>query len=115
MNKQPTEKQIKKLCEWCGLRKDGNFWHDPEGKQLSEELPSIDLNSLFKWAVPNLQDKGEVISLIAYEHAGFGCRIASVFTTTGAHTMVEDKDPALALFWAISQAIIQRRIQPCKQ
>ena len=117
--KEPTEEQSVKLWKWCGCTvrpsEDYQYYHslyNPDGDHIMSAIkiqpchyPTIDLNNLFKWAVPKLQNKGEVISLIAYECSGFACRIARVFTTTGAHTISENKDPALALFWAIWKVI----------
>ena len=105
----PTEEQIRTVWEWAGVRRDGHFWYDPEGKQLSEEIPAANLPNLYRWPIPQLQKKGEVISLIAYECSGFACRIAHVFTTTGAHTISENDDPALAVFWAVHNAIQEEK------
>ncbi len=55
-NQQPTTKQIQWFWEQCGLHKDGNSWHNANGKQLSEEEPPIDLNNLFEYAVPKLRE-----------------------------------------------------------
>ena len=62
---EPTQKQIKEFWERCGFRwtvsKTGNYWvrTDPSGTEGQMEViihyPSIDLNNLFKYAVPKLQ------------------------------------------------------------
>ena len=63
-----SDEQVERLWKWCGLRRDGNFWYDPEGKQLSEETPPMDLNNLFLFAVPKLYpnklSKLELVALV---------------------------------------------------
>ena len=72
--KQPTEEQIKRFWEWCGFKYDPlkcdcticrpNCWVEPDAKSHPNGLlvhcnePQIDLNNLFKWAVPKLQKEG---------------------------------------------------------
>ena len=73
---------------------DAQWWVSPKGN-YSIEPPSIDLNSLFQYAVPkvdhyllcNLQQQG-------------GGHIASVILNNKDYEGL-DKDPALALFWAL--------------
>jgi hypothetical protein len=70
--KEPTQEIIRELWEWCGWKVRPNLpsiiygndatWVSPEkGKYsreiFSETLPPIDLNNLFKWAVPALIKK----------------------------------------------------------
>jgi len=66
--KEPTGEQIKELWEWCGFtqnriqipaagidRPDGT-WNTPDGIDIGMLwLPSINLNHLFKYAVPKLK------------------------------------------------------------
>ena len=54
---QPTYKQIREFWEWCGftnIRGERELCLYPEDKGTGRYnyLPTIDLNSLFKWAVP---------------------------------------------------------------
>lgn len=73
---KPTEEQIKKVWEWCGWRQlaEGKRgfhyertqkvmnWLAPDDVDLvygHPYLPRIDLNSLFKWAVPKVIAKLE--------------------------------------------------------
>ena len=106
---KPTEEQTKRLWERCRLRKDGNFWYDPKGKQLSEELLPLDLNNLFRWAMPKLDHKYAYVLMqdsICHEDEEFwACEIYKsclLSWQTGERIVtVDDKDPALALFWAI--------------
>lgn len=92
---EPTQEQIEEFWEWCGLRYEcydtpamphqGGAWLDTSGKLANEdepcELPPIDLNNLFKYAVPKLDQS-------RYYHA-----LKSIF--------LKQDNPTLALFWAL--------------
>ena len=124
--KQPTQEQIKEFWEWCGFRWEGEdevgkgFWLSPDGYAYcypnnhltsTELLPFIDLNNLFKYAVPRLQDRGHQVELLAFEHKGFRATVyKECFSRRGSDgydpclepiTQQDSEDPALALFWAI--------------
>lgn len=110
MNK-PTEEQIKEFWEWCGLKYTCPYWVDENGdcalygEYYSELLSSINLNNLFKYALPEL----------LFFIVEFNC------TSTDGNCVVtledfylaqpvkkyqaENKNPALALFWAIYKLI----------
>jgi len=57
---KPTEAQIKEFWEWCGLvsrevtyqGKTWREWSNSDGGFESRYTPPIDLNNLFKYAVP---------------------------------------------------------------
>ena len=65
----PTDEQIKKFWERCGFWQ-YTIWHgfmgltshkewiDPKGDIYGDNLPPIDLNNLFKYAVPKLKRDG---------------------------------------------------------
>ena len=104
--KEPTQEQIKKFWEWCGFRqlqwaKIG--WHYEQTKKVMnwthdlleygslDFLPRIDLDNLFKYAVPQrsafqirtiLMDWVEEILLL---------------------DKFDDKECALALFWVLDK------------
>ena len=118
MDKQPTELQVKKFWEWCGLvhinrpqRQVANSceamtldtpvngWYKPNFKQGTSELvtlkstPKIDLNSLFKYAVPKLLGKIGKVKTVG-------------LVNKAVCDAVESKgEIALALFWAINSVI----------
>ena len=51
----PTKEQEQWLWEQCGFKlEDGGWWCLPNGIGLLVSLPPIDLNNLFKYAVPKL-------------------------------------------------------------
>lgn len=58
--KQLTDEQIKELWEWCGLvyDKKSEGYTDSNGRYL-QFAPKLDLNNLFKYAVPKALDKLE--------------------------------------------------------
>lgn len=90
-NKQPTEAQVRKLWEWCG-----NHYPVP---------PDIDLNYLFKYAVPRVE---KVLELDISFHRCHGNIWSCILTTYKGDTAVIPASfeyPALALFWAIWEVI----------
>ena len=123
---RPTEAQIKEFWEWCGIRYEPdedefkvifpdsqpwyNFGHD---WKMDEIEPPVDLNNLFKYAVP------KVLNLTGIDFAGSNedfdswiCRVwYGIWTNRGSVQVKQDyyeaegKDPALALFWAIREVI----------
>jgi hypothetical protein len=121
--KEPTQEEIKELWEWCGFvrvpchRDCVPHWHYPDGKvaSLLDGLPPIDLNNLFKYAVPKLQDEGNNVELYAYEHKGYMATVyRDCFSQRGSDgfdpfleqiSQVKNDDPTLALFWAIWKVI----------
>ena len=104
---QPTKEQIKEFWEWCGFtlrcppEKDAygrGIWNYPEGTYGNLEL---DLNNLFKYAVPKLRDnyQYELIGWNEGQHKAIINKLQKGWAET--YTTAIDKDPALALFWAI--------------
>jgi hypothetical protein len=97
--RQPTEQEIEKFWKWCGFTERGGFPVWPDGKtwpQRDVKLPAINLNNLFKYAVPRLPTG----SLLWYGgNKGYGVCI------NNPHVESDNQDPALALFWAIYEVI----------
>jgi len=135
-DKQLTPAQIQELWEWCGwthLPYKGDAllgklrdacWIEPgEIEQRPGnwhfDLPPVDLNNLFKYAAPKLQDKGHQVELLGFEHKGYRATVyEDGFTQDGAGNyepfiqpmeQATDNDPALALFWAIWKVIQQEK------
>jgi len=113
---EPTQEQIKELWEWCGLKlyseniqlSSGLWWPDlwecPEGGVSF--TPDLDLNNLFKYAVPKL----EFVRLQWQPYIKHHSVLVTIRTLAGIPNKnvvggLEIKeggnDPALALFWAI--------------
>jgi len=108
---EPTEAQIKELWEWCGLQEEiyqeSHVWYDSQGRWVYQgyELtyPPIDLNNLWRYAVPKLawysisiidDGSGKMLVLVCVQlKAGDKPRTAI------------NKDLAPALFWAIWEVI----------
>ena len=120
---KPTEEQIKKFWEWCGfyIEKDSNYptlyeeLFTPDSKHVMSSTkilrlhyPPIDLNNLFKYAVPKLIELNysfdiwngshQMISLIDE----WGVQLS--LPTRVFHTEIQET-LALALFWAINKVI----------
>jgi hypothetical protein len=107
MDKQPTEAEKKEFWEWCGIEQMQN--NSPTvgadmtligDKMLLRELPALDLNNLFKYAVPKLAYTRLHYSAFMNEFA------AEVYKDMGGiGYMKHGQDPAPALFWAIMEVI----------
>jgi len=107
-DKEPTD-EMKEFWERLGWRLGGIpdfpgtkevmtvYWVSPDG--VAGDLPPIDLNSLFKYAVPK--------AIRIYEDKGLHTAEAwSRLFSEWLHIMaIVNSDPALALFWAIREVI----------
>ena len=91
---KPTDEQIKEVWGWCGApyRTEMDSW-DRFG------YPKLDLNSLFKYAVPKLEDPD--ISFFQFNDKTWEASIE----WKSINLSGRDLDPALALFWAIWELI----------
>ena len=122
---EPTREQIKKLWEWCGFKEvfskelwrferykeTNHWWSAPNGRRF-DELPPVDLNNLFKYAVPKLLPKHDfsiywVLDVDAQQGAWAISMSCRGYGKNGI-IRLRDKDPALALFWAIWEVINDR-------
>lgn len=110
MCKDPTEAQIREFWKRCGLRCLEPYWIDEDkdiafyGETKSELIASLDLNNLFKYAVPKLHawtmgscPDGDICAVAVIKvggdyHRGEAC----------------SADPALALFWSIWEVIHEK-------
>ena len=113
---KPTKEQVKKFWEWCGFQKIENplemllwIYLAPDKNYLSlKGYPEIDLDHLgliFKYAVPKLKILG-YDCLISTSEDFYECEICdSRFPPVKQAQLKQDKDPALALFWAIYKVI----------
>ena len=108
---QPSDSEKREFWEWCEFKfiKDGygwgqDSWLSPLGDTLLK-LPNLDLNNLFKYAVPKLKDnyQYELIGWNEGQHRAVINKFQKGWAET--YTIAMDKDPALALFWAIWEVI----------
>ena len=111
--KEPTDGQIKEFWEWCGLRYEsyntpafpyqGGAWVYADGIYANPdepmELPSIDLNSLFEYAVPRVCF-GVDLEMCPNDKWRAGIKLIS-----DGIKYAKGDTPALALFWAIYEVI----------
>ena len=104
---EPTEAQIKEFWEKIGFEPHDFYdetWSTPD-KKTWVDLPPIDFNNLFKYAVPKLNKKDNDLYDIRFTfnrpNGGVTCDINREEDITQA----QGKDPALALFWAIWEVI----------
>jgi hypothetical protein len=100
LDKKPSKEQIKEFWEWCGLTQ--NHWTkewfvNPHTR--AEPQPVLDLNNLFKYAVPKLHTVR-----LEYDYFEQGKQFG-VSTAGNRTTYARANDPALALFWAIWEVI----------
>jgi len=105
--KEPTKEQVKRFWEWCGLRRgkrgiNRGYYTRPGGSHYI--IPAwelhIDLNNLFEYAVPKLL--GDYYIDIKDYKLGW---MVSIGDKLGNRHACDNKDLALALFWAIWEVI----------
>lgn len=96
---QPTETQIKEFWEWCGLPYDG---YGNTSRLKAKNLPVIDLNNLFKYAVPKLIDMKYEITVRCFD-AKWEVNLFAGQQPYKDYDLQDVDDPALALFWALWQ------------
>jgi len=77
----------KAFWEWCGLvqiqhadrySSGTRNWVEYQLNGVRVDEPKFDLNDLFKYAVPKLQDKGYQIDIVCFEHKHFDVAIFNV-------------------------------------
>ena len=112
--REPTEEQIKKFWEWCGIKEvreyrevhskgddlsgTYHFWKTPDGSELSR-IPPIDLNSLFEYASQHFISMA-CGNINEPEWKGAWAKVITHERET-SHIWEAGLTPALALFWAI--------------
>ncbi len=105
----PTQKQIKEFWEWCGFTVlPANMWIEPKwvlehqiGNYYGEKPPHIDLNNLFKYAVPKV--KSLLRMTIRKIPTGYQWQIDRKPSYGGEFVIGEGDTETLALFWALWQ------------
>jgi hypothetical protein len=104
--KKPTQEQIEEFWGWCEVGKI-NYSGNGDPHLLSDfrqDFPPIDLNNIFKYAVPKV--RGVELKVINLEKtgnlSGQYCSAQIQVNETGElkHSGIWDT-PAHALFWAI--------------
>ena len=120
-NKEPTPGQQQEFWEGCGFEqlpygnKDYHYeqtvktmnWTHPLLEYGSIEfLPRIDLNNLFKYAVPKLYKDGQGGVEFRYYPGTLRCVLTTECEAGFEETQTSNKEfnPALALFWALDKA-----------
>jgi len=115
--KEPTKEEQSEFWERCGIYQDAGVWKDwiyPDGVKRRRK-PPIDLNSLFRWAVPFVERCDE--DCLKPTHP---CHISLQNYSQGEHWIAsimpelykgykkyeaQNEDPALALFWALQPVL----------
>jgi len=92
---EPTWEQIKEFWEKIGLPYSG---YGNAKREKAKNLPPIDLNNLFKYAVPKVIDNNDYFRL-------FYDRSNQRWDCQAGLNLTSHKDPTLALFWAISEVL----------
>jgi len=101
---EPTRKQIKEFWEGCGLFTrqhplGWDMWYSPDKEFIGNDPPPIDLNNLFKYAVPMLPTTCDMYLSVHWERPGYyTCTIQDIHIKGFRSVFITDKDPALALF-----------------
>ena len=97
-DKQPTLEQIKEFREWCGFKLVNDIvWIDEHDNRIHVESP-IDLNNLFKYAVPATIEK-----LQSRHHCSYKRAEHELFRRQMSKTKTNEY--VLALFWVVWEVI----------
>ena len=106
---EPTQEQIKEFWEWCGLHYHGEagelLVYAPDGTVFNCGQPRIDLNNLFKYAVPKLDKMGNHLILRSHVYSESLVDSPDYEAEIAGGIKSHSIDPALALFWAIWKVI----------
>ena len=110
-----SDVEIKEFWEWCGF----TFKHEEivdasackvfittaYFNDIETQIPDLDLNNLFKYAVPKLRDnyQYELVGWNEGQHKAIINKLQKGWAET--YTTAIDKDPDLALFWAIWEVL----------
>jgi hypothetical protein len=106
--KEPTQEVIKEFWEWYGFEHIGGYtieWIAPDGQTCLDVLPPIDLNNLFKWAVPKVQTRYEIAIILPPGNTG------RAIVRIGHNEPVDMLTLKDALFWAIYQVIKEEKMK----
>lgn len=107
-----NQKELQEFLEWCGWTNNGCYWFEPiefggnryapYGDQYNQ-IPPIDLNNLFKYAVPKIIEKNCYIQLNTNNL--WICEIweREVIGRNATH-IAEAETPTQALYQAIQKA-----------
>ena len=116
---KPAEQQIRELVEWCGFEEildsytqaPTGRWRVPNGGEVNgktwcylSQLP-IDLNSLFLYAVP----KVGFCQLHKNPYDPKWHATVCLEDDVTDAVFLTNKDPALALFWALSKIMEENK------
>jgi hypothetical protein len=109
---QPTPAEVEEFWERCDLYAEERgawsgkkfySWFAPNKLFICDDAPPIDLNNLFRYAVPKLFKDGQGGIEFRYYPGGLQCVLTTEYETgfdiTEAYS--DEFDPAFALFWTI--------------
>jgi hypothetical protein len=108
---QVKQEDLDKFWAWCGWELKQEEIIDASKRKVTmrsawrngieTQFPDLDLNSIYKYAIPKLQKEGYTIDLTASEE----CFTANIFYKDGRLSNDASDSPAKALFNAIMKVI----------
>jgi len=116
---KPTEEQIKRFWEWCGFKfveniehsqyfgdLDFSSWIYPDSGYRARDLPPLDLNNLFKYAVPKVIKKMDTEGKVIFPILSLWGKWYDEIIALAGTSLTDDYEIiTLALFWAIYKVI----------
>ena len=99
------DKELQEFWEWCGgefTTKTQSAMRMPDGS-IFHVCPPIDLNNLFKYAVPKLHKKGLFLEMVVDKRFCRAVALTELGVKPKREYVGEDKDPAQALYKAIQE------------
>jgi hypothetical protein len=95
-------KDLKRFWTWCGLAEQASgSWYTDDGEYVYAETPPLELNYIYRYAIPTLLKDGYTVELIATEE----CFTANIFYVDGRLSNATSESPAEAIFNAILKII----------
>ena len=109
----PTDAELKKFWEWCGFAYRESkctvmgkaYFHPLDDGIGYSILPDLDLNNLFKYAVPKLDKFYSLTFGKVASSDKWAAELTVIINHEKTICLEAGNNPALALFWAIYKLI----------
>jgi len=96
------QEDVVKFWTWCGLRQqETGTWYTDDGEYVYIETPPLELNYIYRYAIPTLLKDGYTVELIATKE----CFTTNIFYVDGKLSNASSEYPSYAIFSAILKVI----------
>jgi hypothetical protein len=96
------QRDLKRFWTWCGLTEQASgSWYKDNGEYVFMQIPPLELNYIYRYAIPTLLKDGYTVELVATKE----CFTANIFYVDGRLSNESSESPAEAIFNAILKVI----------